>query len=443
MKITNIRNRKSNDITEISIDRGLITNPQNSEDKTTFRARDDIVAWPGLVNGHIHSGNVIGYLKDFESRYDHSVYDWLGRLFKEPFYDSKHALYKLNLFEKYNYTSEDSASVLSNFMFSQGITSGLLFNYKPEEHGKFKIGDSTSELPRLRIQDGGISVSTFRDLINSPNLDEKIEEIKQRKGIFQIHISEAVEDYLSGEKLSGEIGKLIEFGLVDERTVLIHGLNMTSDEMKKLQEFGDNGPSVVVCQTSNQNLYPSLKFPPWIERDTYDHVNPIFLNNLGINTGLGTDSFLSNSGCNLLHEAYFCETLGTPHNYANRKHDLFEMITSKNAKAMNLANRIGSLEVGKNGDVVLFSSDSIEDCQKPYAVFSNGRLVVGEDCAEIREFYSKNSIDVETHKGLVFPRASGYLDALEKIRLIADEYNHNIRNTNHHQLIIPNNLSLD
>jgi len=443
MKITNIRSRESNDITEIVIDNGIISNYQNPNDKTIFRARDGAVAWPGLINGHLHSGNVIGYFKDFATIYDKSIYDWLGRLFKEPFYDVKHEFYKLKLFEKYNYTPEDSASVLSNYMFSQGVTSGLLFDYRSKDHGTFKIGGTTSELPRLRIQDGGISVSTLRDLINNSNLDEKIQEIKQRKGIFQIHIGEALDNYLSFQNLEGEIGKLIELGLMDERTVLIHGLNITGDERKKLQEFGNNGPSLIVCQTSNANCYPSLKFPPWIERDTYDHVDPIYLNSVGINVGLGTDSFLSNPSCNLLHEAYFCDTQDTLRDYVNRQHDLFEMITTKNAKAMDLTNKIGSLEVGKNADIVLFSSDSIKNCQSPYAVFSNGKLVVGKDCNEIREFYSKNSIRVETHNGQVFPTESGYLKALGKIKLIADEYNHGIKNTSHYELIIPPRLQLD
>jgi len=467
MKITNIKKRESKDLTELTVDNGLISNYQNLNDNVVFRARDGTVAWPGLINGHIHSGNVIGYFKGFAKMEDKSVYDWLETLFKEPFYNIKHEFYKLNLFEKYNYTPEDSASLISNFMFSQGVTSGLLFDYRLKDHGTFKIGNTTSELPRLRIQDGGISVSTFGDLINSPNLYERIEEIKQRKGIFQIHINEGSPNYYFDE-----IEKLFQLELLDEKTVLIHGLATNQDEYRRIVELGNKSPSVIVCQESNENIYLStriptrlkeyiyslhspheLKFidenyllkiiPPILRRSNFNHVDPIYLNTIGINTGLGTDSFLSNPNCSLINLACSCVTLNTPQDYINRNYDLFEMITTKNAKVMDLSESIGSLDVGKNGDIILFSDDLLKFHKKPYAVFSNGKLVTGEDCSEIRDFFSKNNIKIETHKNMIFPIESGYLKALEKIKLITDEYNYNIKNTNYSPLIIPYNLSLD
>ena len=109
----------------------------------------------------------------------------------------------------------------------------------------------------------------------------------------------------------------------------------------------------------------------------------------------------------------------------------------------NLEDRIGSLDVGKNGDVVLYYDDELASQKKIHAVFSNGILVAGEDCKEVKDFYLTQNIDYEIHKGIIFPKNSGYVKALEKIALISEEYNYGIKDTKYHKLVIPDQLRLD
>jgi len=80
----------------------------------------------------------------------------------------------------------------------------------------------------------------------------------------------------------------------------------------------------------------------------------------GIRVGMGSDSVASNNRMDILDEARLAVLV---HRAATRKHDAFgahqalELATIGGARALNIADRVGSLEVGKDADLTAFRID--------------------------------------------------------------------------------------
>jgi len=80
----------------------------------------------------------------------------------------------------------------------------------------------------------------------------------------------------------------------------------------------------------------------------------------GIRVGMGSDSVASNNRMDILDEARLAVLV---HRAATRKHDAFgahqalELATIGGARALNIADRVGALEVGKDADLAAFRVD--------------------------------------------------------------------------------------
>ena len=130
-----------------------------------------------------------------------------------------------------------------------------------------------------------------------------------------------------------------QLGVLDAAPLLIHCVTVDDADIALLKA---SGARVAHCPKSN------AKFGHGIAPLTTMLWE-------GIDVGLGTDSVASNNACDLIEEARFCALL---HRANQRDPILFaadamlQMITLDGARTLSLDHRIGSLEAGKQADLI-------------------------------------------------------------------------------------------
>jgi 5-methylthioadenosine/S-adenosylhomocysteine deaminase len=143
---------------------------------------------------------------------------------------------------------------------------------------------------------------------------------------------------------------LAEWGWADERTKLTHVVYVDDDDLALL---ADGGVRVAHCPTA------ALRHVKGIHR----HGKVPEMLAAGMAVGLGGDSANGSNHFNMLRLAYLAATL-----YKDFRMDstmvppevALEMATLHGARCLGMADQIGSLEVGKRADLVVFSTEHPE-----------------------------------------------------------------------------------
>lgn len=126
------------------------------------------------------------------------------------------------------------------------------------------------------------------------------------------------------------------YGLVDDRTILAHGIHLTDDELARLAERGGR---IAHCPNSNLFLGSGL-FP--MKRARAAGV----LVSLGSDIGAGTDPSLFNA----MADAYKVQQV---QGNVLDPFQLWYLATLGGARVLSLDDRIGSLEEGKEADFIV------------------------------------------------------------------------------------------
>ena len=180
----------------------------------------------------------------------------------------------------------------------------------------------------------------------------KAKETANQDGLlFQIHVSEtkAEHDQLLSEQNLSPVKYLHHLGLLDSNTLLVHAVWADEEDIKLMAKS-----KVKISTATESNMKLASGIAPV----------PAFLES-GIVTGLGTDSSASNNDLDLFTEM---DSLAKVHKVAN--HDptimdaktVFQMSTIGGAAAIGLKDKIGSIETGKQADIVII------DMNKPHLV---------------------------------------------------------------------------
>jgi 5-methylthioadenosine/S-adenosylhomocysteine deaminase len=141
--------------------------------------------------------------------------------------------------------------------------------------------------------------------------------------------------------------RLARLGLLGPELVAVHAVHMDDTDLRLLAE---HGASVAHCPHSN------LKLGSGIARVTRMH-------ELGINVGIGTDGAASNNRLDLLGEGRTAALLAngtTGDTSAWSAHRTLRAMTLDGARALGLSDRIGSIEPGKQADLVAVELDALE-----------------------------------------------------------------------------------
>ncbi|MBN1265144.1 MAG: amidohydrolase [Anaerolineales bacterium] len=197
-------------------------------------------------------------------------------------------------------------------------------------------------------------------------------KLKQEYGVpFTTHASEnrqEVDDVLARFGKT-PIQLLDEYGLLDDRTILAHCVELQDEE---IQLLADTGTHVAHCPESNLKLGSGIaRIADMLEA--------------GVSVCLGTDGPASNNDLDLLGEL---RTAALLQKGFTRNPEVFtttqamEMVTVNGARAYGAESFLGSLEVGKKADVVVINLEQTH------------MTPLHDICANL--IYSVNKYDVET-----------------------------------------------
>jgi len=335
---------------------------QKNYEATTWHTLDSHILMPGLINSHGHAAMSLlrGYADDLplkpwlEQHIWPAEQKWVDEAFVED--GSKLAIAEMLLsgttcFADMYFFPEITAKVA----LEAGIRSQLAFTIMdfptPWANGADECFDKG-----FALQD------TYRshDLINiafgphapytvSNDVFTKIAHYaKERQSPIQVHLHETAEEVNTSLKAYGmrPIERLAKLGVLSPFTQCVHMTQINDVDIEILQS---SGAHVVHCPESNLKLASGL-----CPTDK--------LLNAHINVALGTDGAASNNDLNMLMEMQTAALVGK-HAAGDASaicaHTALEIATLNGAKALGIADTIGSLEVGKAADMIAINMDHI------------------------------------------------------------------------------------
>jgi 5-methylthioadenosine/S-adenosylhomocysteine deaminase len=182
-----------------------------------------------------------------------------------------------------------------------------------------------------------------------------------------IHVHETAEEVADSVRALGfrPLARLDRLGLVNERLIAVHMTQLQSAEIELLAR---RGASVVHCPVSNLKL--ACGTAPLAE-----------LLRAGVCVALGTDGAASNNRLDILGEATLAALLAkglSADATAVPAWQALECATWNGAQALGLADRIGSIEPGKEADLAALDLSAIEN-QPCYDVISQLLYCAGRE----------------------------------------------------------------
>ena len=177
----------------------------------------------------------------------------------------------------------------------------------------------------------------------TPELIQEVKETARSLGLpFVIHAAESQTEMAIVRERHGcrPIELLDRLGVLDSQTILAHCVWLDAGEMDRLAA---TGAGVAHNPVSNAKLASGVAPVPALRAR-------------GIPVGLGTDSTLSNNCLSIFQEMKFAVLLQRAHHLDAtllRAHEALAMATSEGARVLGWQADIGSLEPGKQADLVV------------------------------------------------------------------------------------------
>ncbi|PHQ82214.1 MAG: N-ethylammeline chlorohydrolase [Coxiella sp. (in: Bacteria)] len=165
---------------------------------------------------------------------------------------------------------------------------------------------------------------------------------------MHMHLHEAPTELTMELEAHGKhpIQRLHDLGLLDEKFLAVHMIHLNDDEIALCAKLGVH---IAHCPESNMKLASGT---PQIKKYM----------DAGINVSLGTDGAASNNDLDMFGEmrsASFLAKLASNDPTALPAPDALKMATLNGAKALGLDDKIGSLEAGKQADIIAINMDHL------------------------------------------------------------------------------------
>jgi 5-methylthioadenosine/S-adenosylhomocysteine deaminase len=165
---------------------------------------------------------------------------------------------------------------------------------------------------------------------------------------IQIHLHETAQEVEDALRTTGRrpLRRLQDLGLVNASLMVVHAVHVDPEEIRLL---ADSGVSVAHCPRSNLKLASGIADVPALRA-------------AGITVGLGTDGAASNNVLDILGEMRSAALLAkvvSGNAAALSAREVLRMATFDAARALGLADCIGSIEPGKWADLTCITLQAI------------------------------------------------------------------------------------
>jgi len=332
------------------------------------------VLMPGLINAHTHSPMV--YMRGFAD--DMDLVPWLTqkvwpvevRCVSAGFVRNSTQLACAEFikggttcFNDMYFFPENTADVVDEVGIRANIGCILLefpSNYAQNADQYFEKAEKNIEALAKRSSRVKLTISPHSTYAVSEEHLVAGHTLAKKHGMrFHTHVHETeaeVNDSVNGNRESQfchncskncrPLKNLVDIGIVDENLVAAHMANITDGE---ITTFAEKGAHVVHCPTSNLKL--ASGFCPVAK-----------LLDAGVNVAIGTDGASSNNSLDMFQEIKLAAILAkglAKDSKSVPAQTAIRMGTINGAKALGIDDKVGSLEVGKQADLIAVDMSGI------------------------------------------------------------------------------------
>ena len=329
---------------------------------------DGMILFPGFINTHIHIFQ--SFLKGLGA--DHRLIEWLnlsalpyGTIMTPRQHELAARLACMEalksgcttLCESF-YTNQDPelAYACIEGMRSTGIRSVFIRTFQDtgEEYGMPAMfiepaAKAMREVEALRKryrEDDMLSIWTGPDVTWSTTKDgyqTMLEYCLSENIRYSMHLKETeVDNEMCFRNYGKDIVDLLEeIGFLTDRMLAVHCVNLTEKDIRRFAQYG-----VSISHNPAPNLYLGSGIPPIPESLR-----------AGVNVALGTDGAASNNSTDMLETMKLAALIQKGlHRDASviSAEQVIRMATCGGAKAIGREDLVGTLEVGKKADMILF-----------------------------------------------------------------------------------------
>lgn len=249
------------------------------------------------------------------------------------------------------YLFEEGVAEAARDAGMRAVVGEVLYDFPSPSYGCLEQGFAHVEAMALAWKDHPritIAVKPHSPYLCAPELLVRAFELAEKHNLpFVIHLAETLSEE---QRIQAAYGKsptahLAGLGTLSPRTLAAHCVVMSENDIAL---FAEKGAHVAHNPQSNMKLASGIAPVPDMLA-------------AGISVGLGTDGAASNNDLNMLSEiraAALIHKVTRKDPTVMNARTVLRMATIEGARCLGLEDRIGSLEAGKEADLILIRTDS-------------------------------------------------------------------------------------
>ena len=318
------------------------------------------VVMPGLINTHAHVPMSI-----FRETIDgYNLQDWLTQKIW-PIEDklTKEDIYNASILSFSEMIQTGCTTINDMYFMTEEIIKAMQASGIRLQTTRAITGNGNNQQDLKRLEELKQVIKKYREdenltfnvgiqglyTTNIEYIKKSIEFAKKENILVHMHFCENTQEVKDIIKMQGKKSiEVIQKEFNDIKLILAHCVKLTDDDIKELSKLKAN-ISVSHCPVSNLKLGCGI-------------ANISKMKEHELNISLGTDGQGSGSNLDMFETMKFAALLQKGKNENSREmpaYDVLKMATINGAKALGLENKIGSIEEGKEADIIIINMDSI------------------------------------------------------------------------------------